>query len=178
MKKILSLIIAALLFLTAGGCNKGIEPEPENGLSGQTGFSGKVTFVGNWPAGVTRTHLFVFKSAIKSSGDFSFLNLSAVIDPIPYGSTEFVYNSVEQNYIEHEFIPEFKIVPGDHAYVVVAQSTNPEISFARGDWTVVGIYNINGDQSKPKTLMIQIGKITTGVDITVDFNNPPAQPPM
>jgi len=26
--------------------------------------------------------------------------------------------------------------------------------------------------------MIQIGKITTGVDITVDFNNPPPQPPM
>lgn len=178
MKKILAAIITIVLIVLISSCDKGIEPEPENSISRQTGFSGKVTFIGTWPAGITRTHIFVFKSAIQSSGDFSFLNLSAVIDPIPNGSTEFDYNSVEQNYIEHNFLPEFKITPGEHAYVIVAQSKNPEISFARADWVIVGVYNIGGDQSKPKPLIIQAGKMTTGVNITVNFNTPPPQPPM
>lgn len=178
MKKILSAIITIVLFVLLSGCDKGIEPEPETTNPGQTGFSGKVTLIGNWPAGITRTHIFVFKNAIQSGNDFSFLNLSAVIDPIPNGSTEFNYNSVEQNYIEHNFLPDFKITPGEHAYVMVAQSRNPEISFARADWVIVGVYNIGGDQSKPKPLIIQDGKMTTGVDITVNFINPPPQPPM
>jgi hypothetical protein len=104
--------------------------------------------------------------------------LSAVIDSIPNGSTEFPYNSVDMNYIEHNFLPDFKITPGEHAYVIVAQSRSPEISFARADWVIVGVYNIGEDQSKPKALIIQDGKMTTGVDIIVNFNNPPPQPPM
>jgi len=104
--------------------------------------------------------------------------LSAVIDPIPNGNTEFNYNSIDMNYIEHTFISDFKITPGKHAYVIVAQSKTADISFARADWVIVGVYNTGGDQSKPKSLLIENGKITTGVDITVNFNNPPPQPPM
>lgn len=178
MKKVILSIITIVLFVFLISCDKGIEPAPETDLSSQTGFSGKVTFIGNWSTGVARTHIFVFKSPIRTGSDFSFLNLSAVIDPIPNGSTEFKYNSVEQNYIEHEFLPDFKITPGEHAYVIVAQSKNPEISFVRADWVIVGVYNIDGDQSKPKPLLIEEGKMTTGVDITVDYNNPPPQPPM
>lgn len=177
MKKILLVLAAVVLLTLTCSCDKGIEPAAE-ALPGQTGFSGKVTFAGNWPAGITRTHLFVFKNAIQSSADFSFLNLSAVIDPIPNGSIEFNYNSIDMNYIEHTFLPDFKITPGEHAYVIVAQSKTAEISFARADWVIVGVYNIGVDQSKPKSLIIENGKITTGVDITVNFNNPPPQPPM
>ncbi|PKL84238.1 MAG: hypothetical protein CVV24_00745 [Ignavibacteriae bacterium HGW-Ignavibacteriae-3] len=170
-------LLASLIIIT--GCNKGIEPEPERVVPpGETGFSGKITFEGSWPPGVTRTHLFVFKNAIQSAADFSFLNLSAVIDPVPYGSTQFNYDSIEMNYIEHAFLPEFKIQPGEHRYVIVAQSNNPEISFARGDWVIVGVYCIGGDQSKPRSLICNEGSITAGVDINVNFNNPPPQPPL
>lgn len=177
MKKILFATITVVLFALVSSCDKGIEPETKD-ISGTTGFSGKITFIGNWPTGITRTHLFVFRNTIQSSDDFSFQNLSAVIDPVPNGSTEFNYNSVDMNYIEHSFLPDFKIQAGEHAYAIVAQSKSPEISFARADWVIVGIYNIGGDQSKPKSLIIETGKMTTGVDITVDFNNPPPQPPM
>lgn len=177
MKKIFLVLSAVTLLTLTYRCDKGIEPAAAI-LPEQTGFSGKVTFVGNWHTGITRTHIFVFKNAIQDTNDFSFLNLSAVIDPIPYGSAEFPYNSIDMNYIEHAFLPVFKITPGEHAYVIVAQSKNPDISFARKDWVVVGVYNAGGDQSKPKSLIIQDGKITTDVDITVDFNNPPPQPPM
>lgn len=179
MKKLLAAAALLASLIIINGCNKGIEPEPVRVVPpGETGFSGKITFTGNWPAGVTRTHLFVFKSAIQSAADFSFLNLSAVIDPVPYGSTVFNYNSLDMNYIEHAFLPDFKIPPGEHQYVIVAQSTNPEISFARADWVIVGVYCTGGDQSKPRTLICTEGSITSGVDITVDFNNPPPQPPM
>jgi hypothetical protein len=176
MKKILAAIVTLALFSLIAGCDKGIEPEPIK--TGVTGFSGKVTFIGNWPAGITRTHIFVFKNPILSSQDFSFLNLSFVIDPIPYQSTEFIINSPDQNYIEHNFGLNFKLTPGEHSYVMVAQSKTPVISFDRKDWVIVGVYCINGDQSKPKTLTILDREITTGVDIIVDFNNPPPQPPM
>jgi len=42
---------------------------------------------------------------------------------------------------------------------------------------VVGVYCENGDQSKPKKLIINAGKITNDINISVDFNNPPPQPP-
>ena len=172
---IASIIIALFSFIT--GCDKGIEPEPEKVVAGPSGFSGKVTFTGNWPAGIKRTHLIVFKNPIVSSQDFSYSNLGFVIDSIPYRSTEFNINSIDQNYIAHNFLSSFNIVPGEYAYIIVAQSKTPEISFARSDWFIVGVYCIGNDQSKPGTMTIQEGVITTGIDINVDFNNPPPQPP-
>jgi hypothetical protein len=164
------------LFSLIAGCDKGIEPEPIK--TGVTGFSGKVTFIGSWPAGIIRTHLFVFKNPIQSSQDFSFLNLSFVVDPIPLGTTEFNFYSPDQNYVEHNFGLTFNISPGEHSYVMVAQSKTADISFDRKDWVIVGVYCINGDQSKLRKLTVVDGEITTGVNITVDFRNPPPQPPM
>ena len=98
----LMIICFSVYFIT--GCDKGIEPEPDKVVAEQTGFSGKVTFTGNWPSGIKRTHLFVFKNPIISSQDFAFSNLSFVVDSIPYRSTEFIINSPEQNYVAKNFI--------------------------------------------------------------------------
>jgi len=170
-KTFLSLVICCLLY-SISGCDKGIEPEPEKIVTGQTGFRGKVTFTGNWPAGIKRTHIVVFKNEINNSNDFQLPNLSFVIDSIPYRSNSFTYNSIDNN-----FIPLFTLAPGDYKYIVVAQSRTLEISQVRSDWFIVGVYYKNGDTSKPGTMTIQDGVITTGVDINVDFNNPPPQPP-
>ena len=172
MRKILFLMIVCFSVYFITGCGKGIEPEPEKIATGQTGFSGKVSFTGNWPAGITRTHIVVFKNEINSVDDFSFQNLAYVVDPIPYESSEYNYDSVTKNFFS------FTLAEGSYKYIVVAQSKTADISFARADWTIVGVYCFSGDQSKPKTLTIQDGQMTTGVDIIVDFNNPPPQPPM
>lgn len=169
MNKILLNIFLFLFAFFVLSCNKGIEPgEP----IGQSGFSGKVTFVGKWPEGIKRTHVVVFKNEIKKVEDF-FNYFSFIVDSIPYASKEFKYNS-----IDNPFNPNIKITPGVYSYVVVAQSKTPEITLVRSDWAVVGVYCINGDQTKPKTLIINPGQITSDVNITVDFNNPPPQPPM
>ncbi len=149
-------------------CDKGIEP-----VDGISAFSGKIIFDGAWPQGIKRTHLVVFREAIKSVNDFSASNLSFVLDTIPYGTKEFNYNSTEMQYSSI-----FSIKPGSHKYVVVAQSKTPELTLNRLDWTVVGVYCETGNQAKPKTVIINTGRTTTGVDIKVDFQNPPPQPPM
>lgn len=173
MRKVFFAVVLAALISFIAGCDKGIEPEPANSTPpGITGFSGTVTFVGTWPSGIKRTHLVVFKNPILTSDDFFPPNLSFVIDSIPKGRNSFTYNSVNNN-----FISIFKITPGDYKYVVVAQSKTPTISLDRKDWFIVGVYCIGNDQSKPATLTIQDGKMTTGVDVKVDFGNPPPQPP-
>lgn len=165
-------IFAILLLILISNCDKGIEPEPEK-PTGPTGFSGKITFVGKWPEGIKRTHLVVFKNIIQKNEDFFPPNLSFVSDSIPYNSAEYIYNSIENN-----FLPILQLGEGEYSYVVVAQSKTPEISLDRKDWFVVGVYCVNGDQSKPAKLIIKAGEITPNVNIVVDFNNPPPQPPM
>ena len=156
-----------VLFLSCGG---GIEPPaPEIGI---TGFSGKITFVGTWPAGIKRTHLVVFKNPINTPNDFFPPNLSIIIDSVAYGSTTFTYNSADDNFISNS-----PVEPGDYAYVVVAQSKTPDLSLLREDWTVAGIYYANNDYSKPGVLRIEKDKMTKDVNITCDFDNPPPQPP-
>ncbi|MDH7606080.1 MAG: hypothetical protein QHH13_14365 [Melioribacter sp.] len=171
IRKFLLFLIVASPFLLHS-CDKGIEPELEK-PSGPTGFSGKITFIGKWHEGIKRTHLVVFKNPITKSEDFFPPNLSFVSDSIPYNSKEFYYNSVENN-----FLPILQLGEGEYSYVVVAQSKSPEISLDRKDWFVVGVYCINGDQTKPAKLKIQAGRITPDINIVVDFNNPPPQPPM
>ena len=168
MRKYFSILFIGYLTLLISGCDKGIEPAAAE----PTGFSGTVTFTGNWQPGIKRTHVVVFNHFIQSSADFSPPNLSFVVDSIPYGSKTFSYNSIDNN-----FIPSLQASPGDYRYIVVAQSKTPDISTNRKDWVVVGVYTTSGDQSKPGTMTIRDGIITTGIDINVDFNNPPPQPP-
>lgn len=159
-----------ILLLSISGCDHGIEPgEPI--LPG--GFSGTVTFTGNWPTNVKRTHLVVFKNPIQKTEDFFLPNLSFVVDSIPYKSKTFNYNS-----LVNSFVNILQLWPGEYKYVVVAQSNTPEISFQRKDWWVVGIYCLNNDQTKPASLIIRSNQVTPNVNINVDFNNPPPQPPM
>jgi hypothetical protein len=173
MRRLNAALIFASLLVLLSRCDKGIEPVPDNSsLPGITGFGGKVTFTGNWPEGIKRTQIVVFKEPIYTSADFLPPNLSFIIDTIPTGSRQFVYNSVDNSYTSL-----LQLTPGDYKYVVVAQSSTPVLSLDRKDWTVVGIYYTNNDTSAPGVLTIRQGRMMTGIDITVDFNNPPPQPP-
>jgi len=169
-KEYLRISFALLLIIFISGCDKGIEPIEEQGYGH---FSGTVTFSGHWPEGIKRTHVVVFKNIIQRSEDFFPPNISFVVDSIPYGSSSFDFNSIEDNYISI-----FQLGSGIYNYVVVAQSKTPDISLERKDWFVVGIYCINDDQTRPAKLQIRKDEITPNINIHVDFNNPPPQPPM
>ena len=163
------ILFALTTSLTLTSCDKGISPYFELNTGA---FSGKVTFRGNWPAGIMQTYIIVFRSTLKSNSDFSPPNLSYVIGPIPYGTTEYSYNSIDNNAVSR-----FILSTGSYSYIVVAQSTKSDLSLDRKDWTVAGIYYSIGDTINPGVLNIEKDKITENINITCDFNNPPPQPP-
>lgn len=164
--KILFLLFVILFY----SCDKGIEPYPENNSDTITSFSGKITFTGNWPSNIQLTYLVLFKEELQSSADFFPPNLSYIVGPIPNGVTEYIYNS------EKEGLADLILAEGVYNYVVVVQSEKPTLSLLRQDWTVAGIYNING--LNPASVEISKNQLTENINILCDFDNPPVQPPL
>ncbi len=167
----LRLTVSFLFFiLILNGCNGGIGPQPENT---QTGFSGKITFVGQWPDSVKRTHLVIFIDPLLSTSDFNAFNLAYVSVEIPFGSTEYNFSSLDSSVIPGT--REFKA--GTYSYVSVAQSSKIDVSLERADWYVVGLYYNEGDSTKPGILTVPENTFVKNINIVCDFNNPPQQPP-
>jgi hypothetical protein len=164
----LSLFLLVVLFYS---CDNGIEPLPSNDL--RTGFGGKITFIGQWPDSVTRTHLVVFKDPLISVSDFNVFNLRFVSQEIPVGSSEYIYSSLDSSVIPGT--GEFQA--GNYAYVAVAQSFTQDVSLERSNWFVVGLYLNEGDSVNPGTLSIPENTYVENINIICNFNNPPPQPP-
>jgi hypothetical protein len=158
-------LTSLLLLILSFSCGEGIAPEPII----QTGFSGTITFIGDWPEGVTRTHIVVFKEPLLTAGDFNAYNLKFVSVEIPFGATSFNYNSADTAVVP--------ISEGEYSYVAVAQQKTENVSLNRKDWFVVGVYYAGGDTTKPGKLVIPTNTLVQDINIICDFNNPPTQPP-
>jgi hypothetical protein len=165
------ILFTKLLFLIIifYSCGEGLSPEDAELLE-NSGFSGRITFTGNWPDSVTRTHLVVFKDPLNSPGDFNILNLKYISELIPTGSAFYNYNSLDT-------IDIIDINAGEYSYVAVAQQKTIEVSLNRKDWYVVGVYYFQGDTTKPGKLVIPENTLVRNINILCDFNNPPPQPP-
>lgn len=161
------LIVFSLLLLS---CDGGIGPEE---ITEPTGFSGTITFIGDWPAGIVRTHIVLFKDPLINESRFSIVNLKYVSLEIPYGSETFEYNTTETAVIPSEGF----LDPGVYSYLAVGQSETPELSLNRADWFVAGLYFAEGSTTQPGSVTVSNGITLENVNITCDFNNPPPQPP-
>jgi hypothetical protein len=160
------IIFFLLLLFHFYGCDKGLSPISSEE---KAGFSGIITFVGNWPEGITRTHLVVFQHELKSPSDFNILNLKYVSVEIPYGVKTYNFNSTDSSYIA--------IDAGTYEYVAVVQSKTPDLSLIRSDWFVAGVYYSSNDTSKPGMLEIPENTLIRNINIVCNFNDPPPQPP-
>jgi len=166
MKYILLIIIS--LFLIS--CDKGIEPKED---TEPRGFSGTITFIGEWSAGIKRTHIVLFKNPLNSSADFNIFNIKYVSLEIPNGSQSYNYNTTET-----AVLPESGYLDaGEYSYLAVGQSETENLSLNRVDWFVAGLYFSEGDSTNPGKITISSGVITEDVNIVCDFDNPPPQPP-
>ncbi|MFO7445804.1 MAG: hypothetical protein R6W90_05525 [Ignavibacteriaceae bacterium] len=154
------------IILLINGCDKGIAPIPEDERSG---FGGTINFIGEWPDGVTRTHLVVFQNPLNSAADFNAFNLKYLGMEIPFGTSSISYSSLDSALVS--------IGPGSYSYVAVAQSKTPVVSLDRKDWFVVGVYYSAGNTSAPGTLMIPEKSFVSDININCNFNNLPPQPP-
>ena len=163
------LSVLFLIFLTIS-CDHGIEPEP----LGTSGFSGTVTFVNEWPDSVKRSFLVVFKNPLISDTDFVVTNLRFLSREIPLGVQTHDYSSLDSAYIPQTPGP---FPSGSYSYVAVVQQSTEFLSLNRKDWFVSGVYYAFGDTTKPGTMVIPDSTFVENINIRVDFNNPPPQPP-
>jgi hypothetical protein len=161
-----------LLVFSVISCDQGISPLPEKPET--TGFEGNITFVNVWPDSIRRTHIVIFKNPLLQPSDFVITNLKFLTHEIPFGVQSYKFSSLDTTIIPPTPGP---FEPGEYAFVGVAHQTTEEISLARKDWFISGIYYTNNDTTKPGILKIEDGKITRNVNIIVDFNKYPKQPP-
>lgn len=165
VKKIVILLF--LVFVLLIGCDHGIAPRVE---PPRTGFSGKIIFKNNWPSDIYQTRVVAFRETIKTVADFNIFNIGFISDTIPYGVSEFIYESDKNPLIEPQAGTVLK-------YIVVAQSIVPNPLPRREDWRVAGIYFDPNDSTKYGSVKIEEGIFKRNINIIVDFNNPPVQPP-
>lgn len=169
--KAIGFAVIFLFTVILTSCDKGIEPK---NYDEPTGFSGTVTFIGDWPQEIKRVFIVVFKDPLLSSADFTILNLKFLSREIPLGVSSYQFSSLDTSYIPTTPGP---FLPGTYAYVAVAYQTTDELSLARKDWYVAGVFdgNLNTNQAAP--MIIRENIFITYVNIICDFNNPPPQPP-
>lgn len=159
-----------IFFFLAIACDHGIEP-----LEAETsGFGGTITFVSEWPDSVKRSFLVVFKDPLVSDTNFTIFNLKYLSTEIPPDVLVHNYTSLDSSYIPPEPGP---FPAGTYGYVAVVQQSTDNLSLARKDWFVSGVYFANGDTTQPGTMVIPDSTFVRNINITVDFNNPPPQPP-
>lgn len=172
MKALKLLAVILFFFFLHISCDSGISPLP---LKPEvSGFEGTISFVSSWPDSIRRTYLVVFKNPLLQPSDFVIFNLKYLSNEIPFGSRFYKFSSLDSAIIP---ITPGPFEPDEYAYVAVAHQTTEELSLARKDWFVSGIYYTNNDTTKPGVLVIHENKMTKNVNIRVDFNKLPPQPP-
>lgn len=172
IKKSLLLFLLFLLMFLHYSCDHGISPLPEQ--PELSGFEGTIFFISTWPDSIKRTYLVIFKNPLLQASDFVIFNLKYLSKEIPFGTTVYKFSSLDTAIIPVSPGP---FEAGEYHYVAVAHQTTEELSLARKDWFVSGVYYVNNDTSKPGILKIEENKITRNVNIRVDFNRLPTQPP-
>ena len=166
MRNLYLLIIAAILIFTS--CDEGLSPDLADE---EVGFSGTISFSGEWDKSLKQTHVVGFKNPLLSVTDFNVFNLKFVSETIPNGTQSYQYST------NHEGSLISAIEPGELAYIAVAQSLKDTITLNRADWIVIGIYYEPGDSLQPGIVTIPESGFLENINIQCDFNNPPPQPP-
>jgi len=159
-----------IILFIAVACDHGIEPREAE----SSGFSGTISFTTPWPDSVKRVFIVVFKDPLLTAGDVTIQNLKYLSREIPLGVSAHQYSSLDSAYIPPTPGP---FPSGSYAYVAVVQQSTEELSFARKDWFVSGVYFANGHTTQPGMMIIPDSTFVRNINIKVDFNNPPPQPP-
>lgn len=166
MKLLLLLIICIFII----DCDGGLAPPPPV----QLGFSGTVHFApGYWPPSDSLYSLWIFASQIYPL-DSTKVFAGLFGTPI----TIFLYPSVNQSLslVASDSISyTFPLKAGTYKYVGVIQQVNPSLFNIRA-FRVVGFYRDSVDASQPGVVEVNDSYQIRGIDIDVDFRNPPPQP--
>lgn len=163
-------LVLMILCLLLTACDGGLAPPPPIEL----GFSGTVYFTpGSWPTD-SLINLWIFASQIyplDSAKVYSGLFASpATIFAYPSlsGSLPFYIDSLSYSFPLHS---------GTYKYVGVIQQTSFDLAgHGIRVLRVVGFYKDPTNLSQPGTVEVNESAQVKGININVDFRNPPPQP--
>jgi len=156
---------ASLLTLLQGGCDQGLSPVSLSSAAARHGIAGMITFR-NWPPRDSVLDLRL--AALKGLPSADIVNevrqgRARFTETItPYGADSIPYRL---------FLA--PLPPGRFSYIGVAQQFGPNI---QQDWRLVGVYYTNGDTTSPGFVDVPEDSVVPGVNLTVDFLNPPPLP--
>jgi hypothetical protein len=166
-------VVLIILCLLLAACDSGLAPSPP--ITIEYGFSGTVYFTpGSWPASDSLVSLLIFASQVyplDSAKVYSGLFASpATIFAYPSlgGSLPFYVDSLSYS---------FPLQSGTYKYIGVIQQTNSDL-LSRGIkvFRVVGFYKNPINLSQPGIVDVNDTVQVKGINIDVDFRNPPLQP--
>ena len=155
--------LLALLLIVPSGCDQGLSPE--DSTSGPGYVSGTIHYR-NWPDSLRDLRLVLFRQFPPASIVSEVLEGTAVVYP-PLGDTSLVPFFVDS--LPYALAAE----PGVYDYVVVAEQFGPNVF---RDWRPVGQYDLDTNRTIPSPITVTRGDTLRGIDINVDFLDPPPSP--
>jgi hypothetical protein len=163
--KFLPLTFICILLI---GCDRGLEPPPPAEL----GFAGTVYFVGTWPPDSTIISLWIFASQI-----YPIDSTRVISGLLSSPRTIFLYPSMSQSLPTHidSIDYSFPLPAAVYKYIGVIQQVSAITNGIRA-FRVVGFYKDSTDILQPGIVRVNEEKQVEGINITVDFDNPPPQP--
>ncbi|MBI5475566.1 MAG: hypothetical protein HY964_02375 [Ignavibacteriales bacterium] len=167
IKSILYIISVIILALLNFGCDKGLSPidESQGGGSVTKGISGTIHFI-NWPPESTLVDLRLVAFKNYPPGD--------IVAEVMQGNAQFT--ETLKPYFSDSLSYTLVLTSGAWSsiqYIVVAQQFGPNI---QADWKMVGVYYSPGDSTKPGSINLPSDGIVNGINIKVNFLNPPSAP--
>lgn len=159
------LFVVAVVLIS---CEGGLEPLPPV----EPGFSGTIRFAPNsWPPVDSLVNLWVFASQIyplDSTKVFPGLfGQPQTIFYYPTDSARIAFNVDSVSY-------SFPVPPATYRYIGVVQRFRNDLNIR--SFRVVGFYYSPSKPDQPRFITILDGEQVAGIDMSVDFYNPPVQP--
>ncbi len=161
-------ILCGSLLLLSAGCDSELGP-----LAGASGFSGVIRFK-NWPSAdsVHDMRIVVFETFPSDSAGILATLLAGHGAVYPAIGTKFpsFVDSLPYTFTTTEGT---NLQVRSYEYVIVAQQFGPNVL---ADWRPVGVYPASAGSFVPAPVRVILHHLIPGIDMQVDFHNPPPKP--
>lgn len=168
VRRIIKGILFGALFLLSPGCDSELGP-----VGGPSGFSGILRFK-NWPVpdSVLDMRIVAFETYPSDSAGILASLLSGHGAVYPAINTKFP-TFVDSLPYEFTTTDGTNLQVTAYQYVIVAQQFGPKVLT---DWRPVGVYPAAPGSFIPAPVRVILHHVISGIDIQVDFQNPPPKP--
>jgi hypothetical protein len=168
--------LVAIFLVFFSGCDKGLEP-----LNEPSGFGGVIHYK-NWPGpdSLLELRIAAFTEYPSDSSGIlaALLSGRAVVYPQVGGSVQgaliILGGDRRADTVRYDFTTKGTTLQVTaYNYVVMAWRYGPNYFT---DWRPAGVYVVNPDTFDPAPVRVLLHRITSGIDIYVDFHNLPPKP--